>query len=271
MKSAAGIAFSFIGKVLLAGLIGAFLVWLAPGLDSSEQQLDMRLSKASQDTLRHQQNLFAQHLNISRTFGRPVNELLTERIPVTAKEVGMGLCIGWGAAIALALSTILVQRRTYHLAATGLAATTLCVPHALLALLLFMLKMPAGAAIAAVVFPKAFRHLYELFRDGATAPHVVAAAARGVGVLRLIGFHVIPPALPQALALMGISVNVALGAAIPIEALCDVPGIGQLAWKAALGRDLPVLIQLTLLITAVTLAANAVADLMIQKFERVQP
>ena len=246
MRSAAGIAFSFIGKVLLAGLIAAFLVCLAPGLDSSEQQLDMRLSSASQAALRHQQNLLEQRLNVSRTFGRPVTELLAERIPITAKEVGSGLCIGWGAAIALALSTALVQRRSYHLAATGFSGITLCVPPALLALVLFMLRMPAGAAIAAVVFPKAFRHLYELLRDGAAAPHVVAAAARGVGALRLIAFHVVPPALPQVFALVGISVNVALGASIPIEALCDVPGIGHLAWKAALGRDLPVLIQLTL-------------------------
>ena len=52
----------------------------------------------------------------------------------------------------------------------------------------------------------------------------------------------------------------ALGAAIPVEVLCDLPGIGQLAWLAALGRDLPLLVNLTALATAATLMATSVSD-----------
>ncbi|MFZ0396306.1 MAG: hypothetical protein WCF17_07435 [Terracidiphilus sp.] len=48
---------------------------------------------------------------------------------------------------------------------------------------------------------------------------------------------------------------------IPLEALCDSPGIGQLAWQAALSRDLPLLVNLTMLFTLVTLGANLAADL----------
>ena len=49
-------------------------------------------------------------------------------------------------------------------------------------------------------------------------------------------------------------------ASIPAEALCDSPGIGQLAWTAALGRDLPLLVTLTLLVAAVTLMTNFLAE-----------
>jgi len=52
----------------------------------------------------------------------------------------------------------------------------------------------------------------------------------------------------------------AFGAAIPIEALCDSPGIGQLAWQAALNRDLPLIMNLTLLVTIVTVATNSLAN-----------
>jgi len=52
----------------------------------------------------------------------------------------------------------------------------------------------------------------------------------------------------------------AFGAAIPIEALCDSPGIGQLAWQAALNRDLPLIMNLTLLVAIVTVAANSFAN-----------
>ena len=47
---------------------------------------------------------------------------------------------------------------------------------------------------------------------------------------------------PQLLALAGVTVSLAFGAAIPVEAIADSPGVGQLAWQAALGRDLPVLV-----------------------------
>jgi ABC-type dipeptide/oligopeptide/nickel transport system permease component len=52
----------------------------------------------------------------------------------------------------------------------------------------------------------------------------------------------------------------AFGAAIPIEAICDVPGLGRLAWQSALARDLPVLVNLTMLIALVTTAAMAISD-----------
>jgi peptide/nickel transport system permease protein len=65
------------------------------------------------------------------------------------------------------------------------------------------------------------------------------------------------------IALAGITVSIALGANIPVEALCGLPGIGQLAWQAALSRDLPLLVNLTVLVTLVTLLANSGADVMI--------
>jgi len=45
------------------------------------------------------------------------------------------------------------------------------------------------------------------------------------------------------------------------RSLSDSPGIGQLAWRAALGRDLPCWSAFTLLLTAITVVANLLADL----------
>jgi len=71
---------------------------------------------------------------------------------------------------------------------------------------------------------------------------------------------VLPVAGPQMIALAGITISIALGASIPIESLCGLPGIGQLAWQAALSRDLPLLVNLTVMVTLVTLLANSGAD-----------
>jgi peptide/nickel transport system permease protein len=68
-------------------------------------------------------------------------------------------------------------------------------------------------------------------------------------------------ALPQLGSLAAISVSLALGAAIPLEVLCDQPGIGQLAWQAALGRDLPLLVGLTLVMALVVMSVNTISDI----------
>jgi peptide/nickel transport system permease protein len=89
------------------------------------------------------------------------------------------------------------------------------------------------------------------------------AEAKGLSRNRILLWHILPAITPELIALAGISVTVAFSAAIPIEAVCDIPGAGQLAWQAALGRDLPVLVSLTLLLAMATRAANAAADVAI--------
>jgi len=65
---------------------------------------------------------------------------------------------------------------------------------------------------------------------------------------------------PMLVALLGVSSSMAFGAAIPLEALSDSSGVGQLAWQAALNRDLPLLTSITLFVTLVTVGVNFVAD-----------
>jgi ABC-type dipeptide/oligopeptide/nickel transport system permease component len=72
--------------------------------------------------------------------------------------------------------------------------------------------------------------------------------------------HILMPSWSQLFALAAVSFNMAFGAAIAIEAICDIPGLGQLAWKAASARDLTVLVMLTILIAMSTQIANLVAD-----------
>jgi len=113
-----------------------------------------------------------------------------------------------------------------------------------------------------VLFPKVFRYLRNLLEHAYGLPYVLAARARGIGGVRILFRHVLPLAAAPVAALLGVSLSMAFGAAIPIEALCDSPGVGQLAWLAALNRDLPLIMNLTLLITLVTVAANSASDLL---------
>jgi peptide/nickel transport system permease protein len=126
----------------------------------------------------------------------------------------------------------------------------------------------ASLAIALVVFPRVFHYSRSILTQASQLPHVLAGYARGLHPSRILVRHILPNSASLLLALAGVSVSMALGAAIPIEAICDYPGVGQLAWQAALSRDLPVLINITLFIMIVTMAANSVSELLSKAFVR---
>jgi peptide/nickel transport system permease protein len=206
----------------------------------------------------------------SLTLNRPVRDLLRERFPVTARLVALGLVGGWSLAAALALSAALFRQPAYDTAAAIIGSTILCIPSAVLALLLVLWKAPASIAIALAVFPKIFRYTRNLLARNYQAPHILTAHAKGLGPARILFWHVLPVSAAPLVAVAGVSVSMALGAAIPVEALCGIPGIGQLAWQAALGRDLAVLVSVTVIVSIVTLAANSVSDLVNSKLPEAQ-
>jgi len=266
------------GIVLLGGLLSATLVRLAPGFDTDEREFDPSLNAKSVRALRQaragERNILrfygaylrgALHgdLGTSHALGQPVQNLLRERWPVTLRVAGIGLLLGWLLAATLAFSACLWRRTAYDLFGTTLSGAFLCIPAAVLALLSVILNAPGYLAIALIVFPKIYRYARNLLAKSYALPHITAARAKGLGEIRILLWHVLPVVAPQMIALAGITVSVALGASIPIESLCGLPGIGQLAWQAALARDLPLLVNITVLVTLVTLLANSGADVMI--------
>jgi len=160
----------------------------------------------------------------------------------------------------LALSAAWLRLTSYDAAATIVTGTLLSMPAAVLALFSVLWNTPAAFAIAMIVFPRDFRYARNLLAKAYSLPHITTARAKGLSELRILFWHVVPVAAPQLLAVAGVSVSLALGAAIPVEALCGLAGVGQLAWQAALARDLPLLMNLTILVTLVTLLANSSAD-----------
>jgi peptide/nickel transport system permease protein len=272
--------------ILLGGLLGATLVRFAPGFGADERELDSRLSTQSIQVLREshasQRNILGYYrgylggllrgdLGISTSLERPVAELFAQRLPVTLRSVGMGVAGGWLLGFFLALPAGMFRWRNYEFLTASLSGLFLCLPAAVLGLAIVYAGGPAWVAIALVVFPRVFQYARNIFVQSSELPHVLAAHARGLRGVHIFIWHVLPNAAPLLLALGGISVSMAFGAAIPIEAISDHPGIGQLTWQAALSRDLPVLVNITLLITVITLAANSVSDLAGRALARQRP
>lgn len=258
---------------LLGGFLCALMVHNSPGYGTDESDLDARLSAASRSELRAErvprQDIGRSYLHqmgaalhgdfgVSSSLQQPIGALIAARIPVTLKLMAYGIGGGWAVAFALALGAVLwtgVSRL-----ASVLSTVALCLPSAAMAIAIFAAGGPVRIIIALVLFPRLFDTLRNLLHDAYQRPHVLAARARGVGPAGILLRQVLPVCAPELLALAGISAVMAFGAAIPVETLCDLPGIGQLAWKAATARDLPLLVVLTMLITLLTQACNAAAD-----------
>ncbi|HXW93486.1 MAG TPA: ABC transporter permease [Terriglobales bacterium] len=271
----AGHVLALLGTVLLGGLLSATLVRLAPGFEADERELDPHLNQDSVQALREarhrEHNIvrfyfsYLQHaaqgdLGVSLALGQPVLTLLADRTPLTLRLVTRGLALAWLLSLLLAFSAAWLRFSVYDVLATTVSGTLLCIPAAVLALFSVLWNVSGSLAIALIIFPVTFRHARNLLGTAYSQSHILAARARGVGDIRILFWHVVPVVTPQLLLVAGVSVSLAIGAAIPVEALCGLAGIGQLAWQAALGRDLPLLVNLTIGVTLVTLLANSGAD-----------
>ena len=266
---------------LLGGLLGATLVRLGPGFGVDEREFDPRLNSESRQAIRaeHARDnnivlFYARYLSglahgdlgFSRSLNRPVSELLKERLPLTIGSLAYGVLGGMSIGLLLAVASVWWHVPGSDLAPAALSGLSLALPAALIALLFLWMGAGGRWAIALVVFPHVYRYAKNLLIATYQAPHVLAAEAKGLSSARVLFAHVFTPAAPQLAALAGISVSLAFGASIPIEVICDTPGVGQLAWKAALDRDLPLLVNITILVTLMTLVVNACADLALARW-----
>lgn len=262
--------------LLLTALGGLALIRYAPGFLTDEQQFDPRLSGSTIEAMRtaKAQSYWALSgrfladasrgdFGVSEVYGYPVSQLILERAPVTMRCAGAGLGLAWVVALALVAVQVLTGKRWLDWAALGANQLTMVVPSGLIAFCVFLAGAPALVAIAVIVYPQIYRNVRELVIDAWSRPHVLAARARGSSPMGLLLQQVLPVIAAPLVAMLGTSVALGLGASIPVEALGDFPGLGQLTWKAATARDLPLLMPLVLVVAAVALTANWMADLML--------
>jgi peptide/nickel transport system permease protein len=257
------------------GLLAATLVRYSPGYGVDERELDPRLSQTSIEWIRSQHHqdsnlirYYGEYLaaairgdfGTSESLGRPISQLLAERFHVTLRSVSLGVVTAWSAAFALATLSWLFGGCLFDLSCTLVSGFLLSLPAAVIALLFVYFRAPVFLAIAVVMFPKLFRFIHNLLLHASDQPHVLAATARGIGKSQIFLRHILAPATGALVALLGTSTSMAFGTAVPVEALCDSAGIGQLAWYAAINRDLPLIMNLTLIVTLITVASNSLAD-----------
>jgi peptide/nickel transport system permease protein len=265
---------SGVATLALAGFAAATLLRVAPGFDVDARELDGRASAETQAHIRAEHSgdrdivaFYGNYLRRalqgdfgkSRSLDAPVAGLIADRLPRTLRLITLGLAGAWALALLLALANVAwpCTEGGFNLLNAGLLA----VPAGLVALLILLSQGPVALGLTLALLPRLFSYARGLFKQNAATGYALAARARGLPASRFLGHYVMWPAGPALLALLGLSVNAAFGGAILLETICDLPGLGQLALQAAMARDLPLLVGMTLFVGALTVSANTVTDL----------
>jgi peptide/nickel transport system permease protein len=116
------------------------------------------------------------------------------------------------------------------------------------------------AAIGVTGVGAVARYLRGSLLDERTEHYVLAARARGCTPRQALVRHALPNALLPLITMTGMSLPFLVSGSLVIEVVFSWPGMGQLMYNAALGRDLPLLLGGTIVATVAVVAGNLLAD-----------
>jgi peptide/nickel transport system permease protein len=246
--------------VVLVMIGSTVLVRFAPGYLSDAREMDSRYAHVARSELSAEaarshsitQMLITEiagitrgSAGVSRQFDVPVMDLIRPRLAVTGELLLRSLLVGWG--LALCGSLVASAGTEPSIVWQTPATLLLAVPTAAFATLCLLAgKGGPVLVMALLIAARDFKFLHRLLRNAWVQPHLLQARAQGIAPQRLLLAHLLPAFVPQFAALASLSLVTALSALVPVEVLFNVPGLGQLAWNAALNRDLPVLLAVTL-------------------------
>lgn len=260
--------------VLLVMVSSTILVRFAPGYLSDAREMDARYAEAARAELSAEaarSHSLAQMLRdemggwmqgnagLSRQFGVPVWELIRPRLAVTGALLLRSLLLAWPLAVCASLLTS--AGRNPSLFWQFPATLLLAVPTAAMATICLLADSGGPVLVMALLLAaRDFKFLHRTLRAAWLEPHLLQARAQGVRPWRLLIAYVLPSIVGQLSALAGLSLVTALSALVPVEVIFNVPGLGELAWNAALNRDLPVLLAVTMIMALAVTLSGMVSD-----------
>jgi peptide/nickel transport system permease protein len=278
---------------LLAATLVFSLIHLIPG-DPVEMMLGEGAQRTDVEALRHDlgldRPLLVQYgaflgglvrgdLGRSLHSGEPVLAVLRERFPATLELALASLLVALAIALPLGVLAALHRDGAVDHGARLLALLGVSVPSIWLGPMLILLfaiswdllpvsgrggplslVLPAltlGAGIAGLLT----RMVRAALADELVRPYLLAARARGVGGVAVVGRHALKNALVPVVTVIGLQFGSLLTGAILTETIFSWPGVGRLLVESIRLRDYPLLQGAVLLIAATYLLVNLATDL----------
>lgn len=126
--------------------------------------------------------------------------------------------------------------------------------------------LPA-VTLAIYMSSKLMRQIRTVILDELHKDYVVGARARGLTERRILWRHVLPNAILPLITILGMSIGWLLGGVAVIEMVFSWPGIGNMAVRAILMRDYPLIEGFVLWVAIIYTGINFLVDLSYALFD----
>lgn len=243
--------------------------------------------------LRYLGDVLTGNLGYSYQKGRPIAEMVAERLPWTLLLVGLALLLATG--LGVVWGTLVAWRRgsAFDVGSLGVFMFLESTPSFWLGMIfiaVFAVRLrwfpifgaqTAGAALAGwslvvdtarhLVLPLATLTLitapgtFLIMRYSMLATlgeqYIATARAKGVREPMIIFRHAMRNALLPVSTVFMLNLGFIVSGATVIETVFSYPGVGRLLYEAVLNRDYPVIQATFLILTVSVIAANVLADL----------
>jgi len=235
-------------------------------------------------------NALAGHFGKSYQHSVATADLLAARIPNTLLLSGTALVLAVALAVPLGTISAVYRYSWLDYVATFVAFVGVSIPVFWLGILLIIVFsvtlgwLPSAGmvtigttfslrdllahlvmpAVVLATFPLAqlTRYVRASMVDALAQDYIRTARAKGLPELTLLGRHALRNALIPMLTVLGVLTPRLLGGAVITETIFAWPGLGRLAVDAAVTRDYPVIMGVTLLVSAFVVVSNLVTDLL---------
>ncbi|ADU50801.1 binding-protein-dependent transport systems inner membrane component [Thermaerobacter marianensis DSM 12885] len=226
---------------------------------------------------------------LSMNSREPVMPLVLERLGNTAVLAAATLVLSLAVGLALGVAAALRRGTWIDHAATLISTLGVSVPDFWFGILLIMalsvqwnllpsggmatvgagfsladrlqhLVMPAFVLML-VILPNILRFVRSSLLEVLHQDFIRTARAKGAGPARVVLVHALRNALIPVLTMLGLLIPALLGGSVIAESVFAWPGMGRLAVEAAMGRDYPVIMAVTVVAGVVVVVTNLVVDL----------
>ena len=227
-------------------------------------------------------------LGVSFRSGRPVTELILERLPATVSLAGGAIFVALLISIPLGTLSALRRGSPIDYVATGFSQAGISIPDfwmGILFILFFALTLdvlPPSGYVSILESPwRWFQHLImPAVTVGVVSGSILTrfvrssvleamgedftrtAESKGLAEGLILRRHVLRNALVPVVTVTGLQLAYLLSGVVVVEAVFAWPGLGLLALDAVLGRDYPVLQGAVLLFALFFLLVNLLVDLL---------
>lgn len=226
---------------------------------------------------------------VSMNSREPVLPLVLERLGNTAVLAAATLTLSLVVGLALGIVAALRRNSWVDHLATALSTLGVSVPDFWFGILLIMLLsvrwnlLPSGGmatvgadfsltdrlrhlimpafVLTLVILPNIVRFMRSSLLEVLHQDFIRTARAKGAAPARVVLRHALRNALIPVLTMLGLLVPALLGGSVIAESVFAWPGMGRLAVEAAMGRDYPVIMAVTVVAGVVVVITNLVVDL----------